>query len=59
MRTCRTVSRPKESPKIIFSRRFKDFNVNQFKEDLRNNHINANIVTNDPNISWNNWKTKF
>ena len=32
---CRKVSLPKESPKIIFSRQFKNFNVNQFKEDLR------------------------
>ena len=55
---CRKVSLPKESPKIIFSRQFKNFNVNQFKEDLRNN-INTNIVTNDPNILWNDWKTKF
>ena len=55
---CRKVSLPKESPKIIFSRRFKNFNVNQFKEDLRNN-INTNITMNDPNILWNDWKTKF
>ena len=42
---CRKVGLPKESPKIIFSRQFKNFNINQFKEDLRNN-INTNIVTN-------------
>ena len=53
---CRIVSLPRESPKIIFSRQFKNFNVNQFKEDLRNN-INTNIVANDPNIFWNDWKT--
>ena len=55
---CHKVSVPKVSPKIIFSRQFKSFNVNQFKEDLRDN-INTNIVTNDPNILWNDWKTKF
>ena len=32
----------------IFSRQFKNFDVNQFK-DLRNS-INTNIVTDDPNI---------
>ncbi|CAB3979721.1 zinc transporter ZIP8 [Paramuricea clavata] len=48
---CRKVSIPKETPKIIFSRQFKNFNVNQFKEDLRNN-INTNIITDDPNILW-------
>ena len=55
---CRKVSIPKEMPKIIFSRQFKNFNVNQFKEDLRNN-INTNIITHDPNILWCDWKTKF
>ena len=55
---CRKVSIPKETPKIIFSRQFKNFNVNQFKEDLRNN-INTNIITDDPNILWHDWKTKF
>ena len=55
---CRKVSLPKELPKIIFNKQFKNFNVNQFKEELRNN-INTNIVTNDPNILSNDWKTKF
>ena len=55
---CRKFSLPKESPKIIFSKQFKNFKVIQFKEDLRNN-INTNIVTNDPNILWNVWKTMF
>jgi hypothetical protein len=31
---CRKVSVPKEPPKIIFSRQFKNFRVNEFKKYL-------------------------
>ena len=31
---CRKVSTPKKTPKIMFSRQFKKFNVNQYTDDL-------------------------
>ena len=55
---CRKVSVPKEPPKIIFSRQFKNFRVNEFRTDLRNIFA-TNIITDDPNNMWHDWKNRF
>ena len=49
---------PKEPPKIIFSRQFKNFRVNEFRKDLRNIFA-SNIITDDPNNMWHDWKNRF
>ena len=55
---CRKISLPKQSPKIVCSRQFKNYNVENFRNDLRE-IINPTFLTNDPNLLWNDWKTKF
>ncbi len=55
---CRKVSVPKKPPKIIFSRQFKNFRVNEFRTNLRNIFA-SNIITDDPNNMWYDWKNKF
>ena len=55
---CRKVSVPKEPPKIIFSRQFKNFRVNEFRTDLRNIFA-TNIITDEPNNMWHDWKNRF
>ena len=55
---CRKVSLPKEAPKFVFSRQFKHYNANRFREDL-NEVINLHTTSNDPNLLWSNWKTMF
>ena len=55
---CRKVSVPKEPPKIIFSRQFKNFRVNEFRTDLRNIFA-TNIITDDPNNTWHDCKNRF
>ena len=58
---CRKLSIPKEPPKTVFTRDYKNYNVNQF-----NNHLSevfslplncATLI--DPNALWNDFKTKF
>ena len=55
---CRKVSIPKEPPKIVYTRQFKNYQINNFKQDLAN-CINSHVTTNDPNLLWNEFKTKF
>ena len=55
---CRKVSIPKEPPKIVYTRQFKNYQINNFKQDLVD-CINSHITTNDPNLLWNDFKTKF
>ena len=55
---CRKVSVPRQKPKIVETRRFKNFNPVQFQNDLEQalRCFNYNC---DPNIAWNEWKSIF
>ena len=58
--TCRKISTPKEKPKVVETRQFKQFNSRAFESDL-NQAFSGNDVYrhDDPNDSWNTWKTVF
>ena len=49
------ISIPKEPPKIIFTRQFKNYNSHQFKEEL-SYYTNLDPTSNDPNVLWNEFK---
>lgn len=55
---CRKIGIPKKAPKIVFTRQFKNYNANQFRHDVSET-LNLNTSSNDPNILWFEWKTKF
>ena len=57
---CRRVSIPKQTPKIVFTRQFKNYNADHFRHDISETlNFNTNTVSNDPNLLWQEWKTKF
>ena len=58
---CRKLSIPKAPPKTVFTRHYKNYDVNQF-----NNYLSKvfslpldSAILNDPNALWNDFKTKF
>ncbi|CAB3993600.1 Hypothetical predicted protein, partial [Paramuricea clavata] len=55
---CRKISIPKEPPKIVFTRQFKNYNSHQFKEEL-SYYTNLDPTSNDPNVLWNEFKNNF
>ena len=58
---CRKLSIPKAPPKTVFTRHYKNYNVNQFNNDLSevfNLPLDSAILT-DPNALWNDFKNKF
>ncbi|CAB4037673.1 RNA-directed DNA polymerase from transposon BS, partial [Paramuricea clavata] len=55
---CRKISIPKELPKIVFTRQFKNYNSHQFKEEL-SYYTNLDSTSNDPNVLWNEFKNNF
>ena len=55
---CRKISIPKQAPKIIETRQFKNFNASAFQHDLREAFRTCNFHS-DPNIGWDEWKAMF
>ncbi|CAB4029170.1 Hypothetical predicted protein [Paramuricea clavata] len=58
---CRKLSIPKAPPKTVFTRHYKNYNVNQFNNDLSEVFslpLDSAILT-DPNALWNDFKNKF
>ena len=55
---CRKIGIPKEPPKIVFSRQFKNYNPRQFKEELRY-YTSSYLTSNDPNVLWNEFRNNF
>ena len=55
---CRKLSIPKESPKVILTRQYKNYNVNAFNYDLNAILNSYRITSNDPNQLWRDFKTK-
>ena len=55
---CRKISIPKESPKIVLSRQFKNYSSYQFKEEL-GFYTSRYSTSNDPNVLWNEFKSNF
>ena len=55
---CRKISIPKEPPKIVFTRQFKNYNSHQFKEEL-SYYTSLYPTSNDPNVLWNEFKNNF
>ena len=57
----RKISIPRNDPKVIKTRQFKHYSVNNFKSDIfiyLHNGIFWDTVL-DPNIMWKKWKTTF
>jgi hypothetical protein len=57
----RSISIPRGVPKIVKTRQFKQYNVNNFKADIFT-YLNDEIFLNstlDPNVMWEKWKTRF
>ena len=55
---CRKISIPKEPPRIIFTRQFKNYQASLFKQEL-SCYLSSYVTSDDPNVLWNNFKTKF
>ena len=55
---CRKVSIPKQPPKIVETRQFKNFNTAAFQHDLQET-FKTYSFTAEPNTAWNEWKTIF
>ena len=55
---CRKVSIPKQPPKIVETRQFKNFNTTAFQHDLQET-FKTYSFTAEPNTAWNEWKTIF
>ena len=55
---CRKISLPKQRPKTIEMRQFKNFDSVAFHNDLREAFTTCNVHS-DPNIMWEEWKTTF
>ena len=55
---CRKISIPKEPPRIIFTRQFKNYQASLFKQEL-SYYLSSYVTSDDPNVLWNNFKTKF
>ena len=56
---CRKLSIPKESPKVILTRQYKNYNVNAFNYDLNAILNSYRITSDDPNQLCRDFKTKF
>ena len=54
----RKISIQRKAPKIIKKRKFKNYNVGYFKQDLAIN-MQTISITNDPNEMWDEWKHIF
>ena len=57
----RKISVPRAEPKIVKTRQFKYYNVDNLKSDIAA-HLNNETIwsnTSDPNVSWELWKTRF
>jgi integrase len=55
---CRKVSVPRQKPKIVETRQFKNFNTVQFQNDLEQ-VLRGFTYNYDPSIAWNKWKSIF
>ena len=55
---CRKVSIPKQPPKIVETRQFKNFNTAAFQHELHE-IFKTYSFTAEPNTAWNEWKTIF
>ena len=54
----RKISIPRKQPKIIVTRQYKNYQEAAFKNDL-SNILPTLINTDNPDIMWEDWKTKF
>ena len=55
---CRKISIPKEPPRIILTRQFKNYQASLFKQEL-SYYLSSYVTSDDPNVLWNNFKTNF
>lgn len=55
---CRKVSIPKQPPKIVETRQFKNFNTAAFQHDLQETFKTYSFIA-EPNTAWNEWKHFF
>lgn len=56
---CRKISIPREKPKIVETRQFKNFNITQFQHDLREALNTLHDSYTDPNTAFHDWKEIF
>ena len=57
---CRKVSIPREKPKIVEIRQFKNFNTGNFQQDLRQAFGSVHLYNcTDPDAAWHTWKMLF
>ena len=57
---CRKVSIPREKPKIVETRQFKNFNTGNFQQDLRQAFGSVHLYNcTDPDAAWHTWKMLF
>ena len=56
---CRKVSNPRNKPKTINRRQYKNFDINAFRSDLNEIFRTQTSNSYSPNILWEEWKEKF
>ena len=57
---CRKVSIPREKPKIVETRQFKNFNTGNFQQDLRQAFGSEHLYNcTHPDAAWHTWKMLF